>query len=100
MKSCCEYCQHFDEDYKAHCKTCREDDGVVNYCNFEFNDEIKELKAKADKWVEKETPLKPTGIEPIGMSKIGFCKCTGEVLMDENYCTTCGQKLDWAEGSE
>lgn len=63
----------------------------------EIYKELNELKAKVDKLDEKETPYKPKGIEPIGMSKIGFCKCSGEVLLDENYCSNCGQKLDWSE---
>ena len=58
-------------------------------------DYYNELKAKADKWDEKETQYKPTGVEPFGLTKMGFCKCGKAVVENENYCVHCGNKLDW-----
>ena len=58
-------------------------------------DYYNELKAKADKCDEKETPYKPTGVEHFEFDKVGFCKCGKAVAENENYCAHCGNKLDW-----
>lgn len=47
MKKCCEYCKYYEEDYEISCRSCRVDDDAVNFSNFEFNDEIKELMDNA-----------------------------------------------------
>ena len=77
---------------------------VLRYLNqptTEINiDYYNELKTKVDKWDDKETPYKPTGVEPFGLTKMGFCKCGKAVVENENYCVHCGNKLDWeSEGS-
>lgn len=61
-------------------------------------DYYEELKAKADKWVEKETLFKPVDLFSNSFGDIfGKCKCKSKVSVDENYCYNCGQKLDWSE---
>ena len=70
-------------------------DKMISPSANEIYKEFEELKAKAEKLDEKETPYKPTGIEPFGMTKMGFCKCGKTVVENENYCLHCGQKLDW-----
>ena len=60
-------------------------------------DDYEELKAKADKWVEKETPFKPMDIGYDDGDWEGSCKCGQCVSQDQFYCHCCGQKLDWEE---
>ena len=45
--------------------------------------------------VDKETPMKPIVEIYMGREVIG-CGVCGEVVMDE-YCTGCGQRIDWRE---
>lgn len=60
-------------------------------------DYYEELKANSDKWVEKETPYKPTKQEFFKyLGNVGKCKCKSEVTSKEKYCDECGQKLDWS----
>ena len=55
------------------------------------------------KLVDKETPMKLTNIRPCVSEEgvvWGNCKCGNEIdyikyLRDVNYCSNCGQKLDW-----
>lgn len=60
-------------------------------------DYYEELKAKADKWDEKETPYKPSDMSKTLTHKWGYCKCDSMVDAPDNYCYECGQKLNWAE---
>ena len=62
-------------------------------------DYYEELKAKADKWDEKETPYKPNNKT---FTSCGYCKCSSYVTkqVDRNYCSECGQKLDWESEGE
>lgn len=58
-----------------------------------------ELNAEA---VEKQSPEKPKDVTTIdiklGKYRIGLCKsCECAVDNAENYCSKCGQKLDWSE---
>ena len=57
-----------------------------------------ELKEKANKWDEKETPYKVYDFGLLNTrTREGICKCTGAVSESELYCWKCGQKLDWEE---
>jgi len=59
-------------------------------------DYYEELKVKADKWIEKETPHIPINQKYCGfIGMVGCCKCEKEVIAKENYCSHCGQKLEW-----
>lgn len=59
-------------------------------------------------WVEKSIPLKVDKNEyDIDNSdsrwtiRIYFCpKCGGNITIDNNYCSECGQHLDWSENNE
>jgi hypothetical protein len=72
---------------------------ISNYAN-EIYKELNELKAKADKWDEKETPYKPKEIFNstmfLGNEKYSYgdCKCSFRVFEHQKYCLNCGQKLD------
>ena len=61
-------------------------------------DYYEELKAKADKLDEKETPIKPS-IKESNLNGLvtGFCGCFACVREVDKYCYNCGQKLDWSE---
>ena len=41
-----------------------------------------------DKAVEKQIPISPS-------SKAYCCSCSSKLLGNENYCSNCGQKLNW-----
>lgn len=52
--------------------------------------------------VDKETPKKITIVEGID-NAMYFCPECGSYLCEEpklNYCSNCGQKLDWSEENE
>ena len=68
----------------------------INKSNIDYN----ELKAKADKWDEKETLFKPTNLFYGGEETEGDCKCGQSVSKEETYCHACGQKLDWESEGE
>lgn len=96
-----EYDWHLDEIVKT-CGNCSgqgytESEKPTTEINIDY---YNELKAKADKWDEKETPYKPTEVEPFGLTKMGFCKCGKAVVDNENYCVHCGNKLDWESEGE
>ena len=74
-------------------------DKMISPSANEIYKEFEELKAKADKWDEKETPFIPINQEYCGfVGMVGCCKCGKEIIAIENYCSHCGQKIDW--GSE
>lgn len=59
-------------------------------------DYYEELKAKADKWDEKETPYVPTAKESNSNGLVtGFCGCFVCVREVDQYCWNCGKKLKW-----
>jgi hypothetical protein len=59
-------------------------------------DYFQEIKANSDKWLEKETPFIPTEQEWYGfVGFMGFCRCYCKTAVQDNYCSNCGQKLDW-----
>ena len=55
--------------------------------------------------VDKETPFKPTNKRPCFSEEgviWGNCKCGNEIdyikyLRDVNYCSNCGQLIDWSD---
>lgn len=101
MKIWCEYCQHYEEDYEINCRSCRVGSGEVDYSNFEFNYEIKELMDKAEKWDEKETPKKVKLLYSNGRGiKHYTCLCNAIAEEGERYCWSCGQRLDWRSEEE
>lgn len=60
--------------------------------NIDYYDE---LKAKADKWDEKETPVKPKLDEYLD----SYCSKCGGMVENEygqifDYCPDCGQRVD------
>ena len=64
----------------------------------EIYKELNELKAKADKWDEKETPFDVIDFKiDVRRRKIGGCKCNATVVEGESYCWNCGQRLNWEE---
>lgn len=68
--------------------------GEKEFGTKEIYEAIDELKAKADKWDEKETPYKPTVVTNYFGDTLGLCKCKMCVSNEEKYCPECGQKLD------
>ena len=80
--------------------------GEKEFSTKEIYEAINELKAKADKWDEKETPYKPKEIFNSTMVldnvkySYGDCKCSFRVFEHQKYCLNCGQKLDWESEGE
>ena len=73
-------------------------DKMISPSANEIYKEFEELKAKADKYDEKETPFKPTNIKirPYGSDvSVGNCKCGEFLVSNITYCWNCAQKLDW-----
>jgi hypothetical protein len=54
---------------------------------------------KANKYDEKETPMKPPLTWEYAKPKTR-CKCSAGVEKYHSYCWNCGQKLDWSETHE
>ena len=58
--------------------------------------------------VDKETPMKPKNREYVNMAEnnfigleIGQCNnCDFETTEVHNYCSQCGQKIDWGDENE
>lgn len=48
LKEKCEYCKYYEEDYDLKCKVCRVNDGVVDYSQFQLNDELQKLISLAE----------------------------------------------------
>ena len=106
MKIWCEACEGaggIEYDWHNDCvvKTCEvcaghgytESDKPTTEINIDY---YNELKVKADKWDEKETPFIPINQEYCGfVGMTGYCKCGKEKIVEEKYCDSCGQKLDW-----
>lgn len=47
-------------------------------------------------WVDKAEPMIPLNLDaPEHEMASGVCSCGNTVTQDENYCPSCGQKLDW-----
>ena len=80
------------EGYVEHCINQKAQESYLA----KLNAQLDELESKANKGDEKETPYKPTdlNVNPRG-DIVGKCKCGKIVIIDENYCITCGQRLDW-----
>lgn len=55
-------------------------------------DYYEELKSKADKYDEKETPYEPTN----AFELYATCKCNHVVKKRQVYCSHCSQHLDWS----
>ena len=113
MKQCCEYCKHYhfnrdDEGYKLHCEPCIVDlyGAIVEFSNFEYNDEIKELMSNAQ-MDKNETPKFAT-YTPAFQSYYSAgdeceilcprCECSLDEYDWENksnikYCPECGQRI-------
>lgn len=76
-------------------------DKMISPSANEIYKEFEELKAKADKWDEKETPLKVIVDEIYDCfseeshEKYRCPKCNSYSFPDENYCSNCAQRLDW-----
>lgn len=61
-------------------------------------DYYEELKAKSDRFDEKETPYKIKDCKfDMMLNKNGYCKCGYEVKESHKYCSNCGRKLSWTE---
>jgi len=63
-------------------------------------DHYDEIKAMADKWVEKEKPYTPTEkkyIRNYDENFTGKCKCGINVYEVSKYCNECGQRLNWED---
>lgn len=43
--------------------------------------------------VDKETPMKPVKI----FERVCCPKCSFPVIIIDNYCPNCGQRLDWSD---
>lgn len=71
-------------------------DKMISQSANEIYKELNELKAKADKWDEKETPYIIIDFKTTMLGgKLGGCKCNATVVEGDFYCWNCGQKLDW-----
>lgn len=102
---------------KIWCETCkgsgvfRSDLGPImcDHCNgkgYTENESIDELKIKADKWDEKETPKEVIDEDGITFS-CPTCYADNSKWIDwsmlqrqpkrAKVCQECGQKLDWSE---
>jgi hypothetical protein len=57
---------------------------------------LQELVDKANKYDEKETPMKPPLTWEYAEPKTR-CKCSAGVEKYHSYCWNCGQKLDWSD---
>lgn len=65
------------------------EDNEASYQISEDLDLIKEL-------VDKETPMKPTHRDIGHWKNSPHCKkCDEMLLINLNYCSNCGQKIDW-----
>lgn len=79
---------------------------------------VKELKRQVECWkngtsfayslpplkvaisaLEKQIPKKPKilKVHYISNYKYGECQCGEHIMDDDNYCSNCGQKIDWGE---
>ena len=63
-------------------------------------DYYEELKAKAEKWDEKETPIVIQEYYSDGRTKQGFCKCDAVVRESETYCWSCGRRITFESSGE
>ena len=53
--------------------------------------------AMAQKALEKQTPEKPRDrIAGYG----GYCQCGNTVELTQEYCSKCGQRLDWSDDDD
>ena len=85
MKKCCERCKYYEEDYEISCRSCRVGDGAVNYSNFEFNDELRELMDNAK--------LGKALLKALNEKKYLEMKYTNDILTSD----TVDALLRWAE---
>jgi hypothetical protein len=53
-----------------------------------------ELKVFLSKALEKQIPKKPIGRKDTTYS---FCPCCESGNLQNDYCTDCGQKIDWSD---
>lgn len=60
---------------------------------------LKTSKPLLQELVDKATPFKPLNkeIEGVNFVHYGQCKCGCEVWENYEFCTDCGQALDWSE---
>ena len=58
---------------------------------------IAEIIADYERLQAKEIPMKPNEFQYVELEpSTGICKCGKECYSFENYCTECGQALDWS----
>ena len=59
---------------------------------------LDEALTELERLRKKEMPMKPNEIELVDLEpSVGVCDCGKEVYSFENYCSSCGQKLDWSD---
>ena len=63
----------------------------------EYQKELMEITVEA---LEKQIPKKPNKVVKRPNGKYGECPVCNHKILKENYCSRCGQKLDWEEGAE
>jgi len=60
--------------------------------------QVDEALTELERLRKKEMPMKPNEIELVDLEpSVGVCDCGKEVYSFENYCSSCGQKLDWSD---
>ena len=51
--------------------------------------------------LDKQIAKKPDDVDIIGGAKVGLCsKCRGGTVDSDNFCSKCGQAIDWSEYEE
>lgn len=51
--------------------------------------------------LSKQKPKKPNDMRFIGDIKVGLCsKCRNGIMDSNNFCSKCGQAIDWSEVNE
>ena len=64
----------------------------------DVEEEYKTVKTELERLQQKETPMKPIlGINHKGRLDCHCRNCSRDVLLDEKYCSHCGQALDWSQ---
>lgn len=78
--------------------TCCQPDVTIDGTDYYISCDYDRMKLDAAEALEKHIPKKPIMIKDTAETYYICSECKMEVdKVDDNYCSDCGQKLDWAK---